>query len=199
MRWWAAGRGPRPRGEMTGWGGHHRPPLRPRGRAERCGGFAGFVAYPRGARRAADGCGREEKGRGGGGRRAGGGVMARAPRPVTRRRIVRSPCRGGRGRPRLRSRSRSRSRAAWRCAVSDRDGWWLGGWRAAAAPRLSSPVPPVPGLIFSLTRPRLSEIQLQPRRRRLFGPRDAVSGHADGSGEPLLRVASTKTFFFILK
>jgi hypothetical protein len=45
VRWWAAGMG-RARGEMTGYGGH-RPPVRPRGRAERCGGFAGFVAEPR--------------------------------------------------------------------------------------------------------------------------------------------------------
>nr|TKV94872.1 hypothetical protein SEVIR_9G324232v2 [Setaria viridis] len=86
---WARGRGPRPRGEMTGWGGqHHRPPLRPRGRAERCGGFAGFVAYSRGARRT--GAAVRE-----GSQEGRGDVMARAPPPPQPRGVA--VCRVGTG------------------------------------------------------------------------------------------------------
>jgi hypothetical protein len=119
------GRGPRPRGEMTGWGGqHHRPPLRPRGRAGRGAGRGGAVRWwfcgvcRVLSRRAAGGCGRQE------GR---WDVMARAPHRAE------PPCRGGRGRPRL------RSRAALPCAVLGRDGWVGGEWRprrGGLSPRL---------------------------------------------------------------
>ncbi|KAG0550200.1 hypothetical protein BDA96_01G319000 [Sorghum bicolor] len=116
------GRGPRPRGEMTGWGGH-RPPLRPRGRAERCGGFAGFVAESRtrGARRM-------DEGRKGRGARWNG----TRPREYGAASGGRSPCQW---RARAPASAAPQPRGVAVCRVGSRDGWWMGGWRLAGGGR----------------------------------------------------------------
>jgi hypothetical protein len=135
------GRGPRPRGEMTGWGGqHHRPPLRPRGRAGRGAGRSGAVVVLRGLSRTLAARGGRVRppgrkvGRDGTGAASCGAPVpgwARAPPPPQPRGVA--LCRVGTG--------------------------WVGGWRVAAAPRGSFPSAP-PVLVLILFPPSLSLSQI---------------------------------------